>query len=187
MANAQVGVAIANRFPQITLTGNIGSTALAFSQLFSARNGRLAHGRQYCGNRIRRGNAAEPRAGLGRELEHNGSAISKHRSHGVPKCRRHVKGVAGKFAHTRSGHRRQAIGGAGYRPRAPPSRTRTGEPADPAQCGQAYLQTSLARVQAEAARLSDTVALFQALGGGWWNNWEAQTVLAADLNRLQIK
>jgi outer membrane protein TolC len=34
---------------------------------------------------------------------------------------------------------------------------------------QAYLQTSLARVQAEAARLADTVALFQALGGGWWN------------------
>ena len=34
---------------------------------------------------------------------------------------------------------------------------------------QAYLQASLARVQAEAARLADTVALFQALGGGWWN------------------
>ena len=34
---------------------------------------------------------------------------------------------------------------------------------------QAYLQTSLARVQAEASRLANTVALFQALGGGWWN------------------
>ena len=34
---------------------------------------------------------------------------------------------------------------------------------------QAFLQTSLARVQAEAIRLADTVALFQALGGGWWN------------------
>src|SRR5262249_37807037 len=34
---------------------------------------------------------------------------------------------------------------------------------------QAYLQTSLALVQAQAARLADTVALFQALGGGWWN------------------
>ena len=37
---------------------------------------------------------------------------------------------------------------------------------------QAYLQTSLARVQAEASRLADTVALFQALGGGWWNRPE---------------
>ena len=34
---------------------------------------------------------------------------------------------------------------------------------------QAYLQTSLARVQAQAARLADIVALYQALGGGWWN------------------
>ncbi|MCC7347192.1 MAG: TolC family protein, partial [Variibacter sp.] len=34
---------------------------------------------------------------------------------------------------------------------------------------QAYLQTSIARVQAEASRLADAVALFQALGGGWWN------------------
>jgi NodT family efflux transporter outer membrane factor (OMF) lipoprotein len=33
----------------------------------------------------------------------------------------------------------------------------------------AYNQALLARVQAQAARFGDTVALFQALGGGWWN------------------
>lgn len=32
---------------------------------------------------------------------------------------------------------------------------------------QAYLNTSIARVQAEATRLADTAALFMALGGGW--------------------
>ncbi len=32
-----------------------------------------------------------------------------------------------------------------------------------------YQQTLLTRVQAQAARLTDTAALFQALGGGWWN------------------
>ena len=36
----------------------------------------------------------------------------------------------------------------------------------------AYEQTVLARVQAQAARYGDTVALFQALGGGWWNRKE---------------
>ncbi len=41
----------------------------------------------------------------------------------------------------------------------------------PAQ--KAYLEASLARVQAQAARLADAVALFQALGGGWWNRGEA--------------
>jgi NodT family efflux transporter outer membrane factor (OMF) lipoprotein len=34
---------------------------------------------------------------------------------------------------------------------------------------QTYLQATLQVVQARAARLSDTAALFQALGGGWWN------------------
>jgi outer membrane protein TolC len=34
---------------------------------------------------------------------------------------------------------------------------------------QLYLSTRLSLVTARAARLSDAVALFQALGGGWWN------------------
>jgi NodT family efflux transporter outer membrane factor (OMF) lipoprotein len=34
---------------------------------------------------------------------------------------------------------------------------------------QAYLQATIQVVQARASRLSDTAALFQALGGGWWN------------------
>jgi NodT family efflux transporter outer membrane factor (OMF) lipoprotein len=37
---------------------------------------------------------------------------------------------------------------------------------------QTYLQSVIQVVQARAARLSDTVALFQALGGGWWNRPE---------------
>jgi NodT family efflux transporter outer membrane factor (OMF) lipoprotein len=36
----------------------------------------------------------------------------------------------------------------------------------------AYSQALLARVQAEATRYGDTIALFQALGGGWWNRKE---------------
>jgi NodT family efflux transporter outer membrane factor (OMF) lipoprotein len=37
---------------------------------------------------------------------------------------------------------------------------------------QTYLQAQIQVVQTRAARLSDTVALFQALGGGWWNRTE---------------
>jgi NodT family efflux transporter outer membrane factor (OMF) lipoprotein len=36
----------------------------------------------------------------------------------------------------------------------------------------AYQQTLLTRVQAQATRYGDTVSLFQALGGGWWNRKE---------------
>ena len=34
---------------------------------------------------------------------------------------------------------------------------------------QTYQNALLSRVRAQAARYSDTAALFQALGGGWWN------------------
>jgi len=36
----------------------------------------------------------------------------------------------------------------------------------------AYQQCLLTRIQAQAARYGDTIALFQALGGGWWNRKE---------------
>ena len=36
----------------------------------------------------------------------------------------------------------------------------------------AYSQALLTRVQAQATRYGDTIALFQALGGGWWNRKE---------------
>ena len=36
----------------------------------------------------------------------------------------------------------------------------------------AYQETHITLVQAQAARYADTAALFQALGGGWWNRGE---------------
>jgi len=38
-----------------------------------------------------------------------------------------------------------------------------------------YAQARLAVVQAQAARFADTAALFQALGGGWWNRVDVET------------
>jgi outer membrane protein TolC len=34
---------------------------------------------------------------------------------------------------------------------------------------QSYLNARVSRVKAQATRFTDTAALFQALGGGWWN------------------
>lgn len=42
-----------------------------------------------------------------------------------------------------------------------------------------YLQASLVRVHAQAARYADTAALFQALGGGWWNRSDVTAAAAA--------
>ncbi len=46
---------------------------------------------------------------------------------------------------------------------------------------QTYLQAVIQVVQAGAARLSDTAALFQALGGGWWNRPEPMTETVLDI------
>jgi len=49
----------------------------------------------------------------------------------------------------------------------------------------AYRQAALVRVQMQAARYSDTAALFQALGGGWWNRDEP--VAAGQAARMRCR
>ena len=49
---------------------------------------------------------------------------------------------------------------------------------------QGYQQARLALVQAEAARYADTAALFQALGGGWWQRSDLGTRCA--INRISL-
>jgi NodT family efflux transporter outer membrane factor (OMF) lipoprotein len=50
---------------------------------------------------------------------------------------------------------------------------------------QTYLQSVIQVVQARAARLSDTAALFQALGGGWWNRAEPPAEKILDVSTGQ--
>jgi NodT family efflux transporter outer membrane factor (OMF) lipoprotein len=49
-----------------------------------------------------------------------------------------------------------------------------------------YQQAILQRVQAQAARLSDTAALFLALGGGWWNRDGPPPELKLDVVTAQV-
>jgi outer membrane protein TolC len=46
---------------------------------------------------------------------------------------------------------------------------------------QTYLQAAIQVVQAQAARLADAAALFQALGGGWWNRVEPLAAKTLDV------
>jgi NodT family efflux transporter outer membrane factor (OMF) lipoprotein len=52
---------------------------------------------------------------------------------------------------------------------------------------QTYLQASIQVVQAQAARLTDTAALFQALGGGWWNRVELPAAMTVDVGTGQTQ
>jgi NodT family efflux transporter outer membrane factor (OMF) lipoprotein len=186
-ANAQVGVAIANRFPQITLTGNVGSTALAFSQLFSP--GTAAW--------LMAGNVAETvfdagtlRAKQAAAEENWHITVAQYQSTVLAAFENVADALRALQADSRTlGAAIAAEESASRGIDLVRRQVERGQVSLPIllNAEQAYLQTSLARVQAEAARLADTVALFQALGGGWWNNWDAQTVIAADINRSEIK
>jgi NodT family efflux transporter outer membrane factor (OMF) lipoprotein len=52
---------------------------------------------------------------------------------------------------------------------------------------QTYLQANIQVVQAQAARLADTAALFQALGGGWWNRIEPPVEKVLDVGTGQAE
>jgi len=52
---------------------------------------------------------------------------------------------------------------------------------------QTYLQASITRVQAQANRYADTAALFQALGGGWWNRADVSAQASANDDLFGIK
>ena len=167
--NAQIGVAIANRLPQITLTGNAGSSADAIARLFSPGTlfwtiaGNATQTVFDAGNKYYKQKAAE---------ETTAQAAAQYRSvvltafQNVADVLRALqsdaRAVSAATAAEESANRSIEL---------VRSQVERGQVSSPVllNAQQAYLQTSLARVQAQAARLADTVALFQALGGGWWN------------------
>ena len=167
-ANAQIGVALANRLPQITLSGNAGSSAEKLTQLFSPATGfwtiagNLAQTVFDAGTLENKQRAAE---------ETTNQAVALYRAvvlaafQNIADVLRALQSdahaldaaVAAESSAARNVDlvRRQVEQGQANVPILLTAQ-------------QALLQTSLARVDAQASRLADTVALFQALGGGWW-------------------
>jgi NodT family efflux transporter outer membrane factor (OMF) lipoprotein len=168
-ANAQIGAAIAARLPQIAIGGNAGSSATAIASLFSPQTllwsvaGSAAQAVFDAGAREYKQRAAEAATD---------QAIALYRSAVLAAC----QNVADVIRALQSDERALAAAIAAERS-ASQSIELARAQIERGQvtisvlltAQQAYLQASLARVQAEAARLADTVALFQALGGGWWN------------------
>lgn len=172
-ANAQIGVAIANRLPQLTLTGNSGSVANATSRLFGP--GTIFW--------LVAGNALQP-VFDGGTLHYKQKAAEAGWAQSVAQYRSTVltafQNVADVLSALRADARALSAATAAERSAARNldlvrRQVEQGQVSLPnlLNAQQAFLLTSLARVQAQAARLADTVALFQALGGGWWNRWEA--------------
>ncbi|HSV23269.1 MAG TPA: efflux transporter outer membrane subunit, partial [Xanthobacteraceae bacterium] len=167
--SAQIGVAVANRLPNVTLTGNVGSTAPMIDQLFSPGTGAWAitgsllqpifHGgtlyqREVAARAAFEQATAQYRSTLVTAFQNVADSLSAIQNDAVAL----QKSVAAETAANRVlviTRRRLELGEVNF--------------LQVLVAQQFYLQALLARVQAQANRFADTVALFQALGGGWWN------------------
>lgn len=171
-ASAQIGIAIANRLPNFTLTADAGSTALAISQVFSSGTGFW-------------GLAADASAPIfeGGKLLHQERAAKAAYTQAAEQYRSTVLTAVQNVADTLTALQQDAEGlkAAAAAEHAATTtldlaqrQVRDGYAGELAllSAEQAYQQARLNLIQAQASRYADTAALFQALGGGWWGRAE---------------
>lgn len=173
-ANAQVGVAIAQMLPNLTLSASTGSAATAIGSLFSSGGGfwnigaGLAQPLFDGGALLNRKRAADAR------LE---GAKAQYRSAVVTAFQNTADALEAVAADARQLKAAAAAEASAARSLQMARRQReVGDIAMPALllAEQSYQQAEIALIQARAARYADTVALFAALGGGWWERPQEQ-------------
>ncbi len=173
-ASAQIGVAIANRLPNILLTANAGSTALAIGQVFETGTGFWSVGADIAAPIFQGGT-----------LLHQERAAKAAYVQAAAQYRSTVLTAFQNVADTLVALEQDAAGLQAAATAADAAKVTLDLSQRQLQDGyasyltvlsaeQAYQQTQIALVQAQASRYSDTAALFQALGGGWWHRVELE-------------
>lgn len=168
-ATAAVGIAKANMLPQITLTAGIGSSAYGFSDLFTSGNGiwsiigGLTQPLFAGGTLLHRKRSAE--AALDQAAAQYRSTVIKAFQN-VSDALRTVQ-FDGDILRTQSLAERAAARSLEISRRAVELGDAT--PQSFLIATQAYQQTVISLVQAQAGRYADSAALFLAMGGGWWH------------------
>ncbi|NVN92767.1 MAG: efflux transporter outer membrane subunit [Desulfuromonadales bacterium] len=173
-ANAQIGVATANLFPQITLSGDIGAQAATLGKLFSSGTPIWSLGAGLLQPVFRGGELTAKRRAA---IAAHDQAVAQYREV-VLQSFRNVADVLQALDSDAAGLRAQAeteraaretleltqrqfeIGSTNYLLLLSAQRQ--------------HQQARIGLILARAARLADSAALFQALGGGWWNR-ESET------------
>ncbi len=167
-ACAQVGVATANQYPQITLTGNYGKMTNESSALFSGNSTVWGIG-----------------AGLFQPIFHGGELSAKRRAavaaydearaqyqSTVLQAFQNVADVLRALEEDANTLKAQADSEAAARDTLNLTQTEFKLGAvsylSLLSAERQYQEARIGLVQAQAARFADTAALFQALGGGWW-------------------
>jgi NodT family efflux transporter outer membrane factor (OMF) lipoprotein len=171
-ANAQVGVATANRLPNITLSANAGSTALAIGQVFGPGTGFWNIGAAllapiFDGGTLLHQQRAARAAYQQTAEQYRGTVLTAFQNVADTLAALEQDAEALKATAKATDAARTSLDLARLQ-------YKDGYAAYLAvlNADQAYQQARLSLVQAEANRFSDTAALFQALGGGWWHRPE---------------
>jgi NodT family efflux transporter outer membrane factor (OMF) lipoprotein len=168
-AGAQVGVATANLYPQITLNGSMGSQATSLQDLFSPGTFVWSLG-----------------AGLTQPLFHGGELTAKRRAaiaaldqagaqyrETVLQAFQNVADVLQALESDAAALKAQAEAERSARDSLELTQRQFALGAVNylllLNAERQHQQALLSLVQAQAARFADSAALFQALGGGWWN------------------
>ena len=171
-ASAQIGVAAANRLPNITLTGNAGSNALAIGQIFGPGTGFWNLGAALLAPIFDGGTKLHQLRGARYAYQ---QSAEQYRST-VLTAFQNVADTLSALNHDAETLKASAAASDAARKSLDLSRLqyKDGYAAYLAvlNAEQAYQQARLAQVQAETDRFTDTAALFQALGGGWWHRPE---------------
>jgi NodT family efflux transporter outer membrane factor (OMF) lipoprotein len=168
-ASALIGVARANRLPTFNLTGDIGSMALAFGNIFAAGNG-----------------FRDVSAGVTQPIFEGGTLMHRERAaraayvQADEQYRSTILTAFQNVADTLNALQQDADGLKAAAAAKDAAVVTLDLAKKQFQAGyvnylgllsaeQAYQQAVINIAQAEGNRYADTAALFQALGGGWWN------------------
>jgi NodT family efflux transporter outer membrane factor (OMF) lipoprotein len=169
-ASAQVGVAIASRLPQITLSANAGSTALEIADVFKSGTGFWSVGLDLA-TPIFQGGA----------LLHAERAAKAALVQAAAQYRSTVLTAFQNVADTLVALDQDARALQAASAAADAAKTTLDLAQRQTQSGyanelsllnaqQAWQQARIALIQAQANRYTDTAALYLALGGGWWHS-----------------
>jgi NodT family efflux transporter outer membrane factor (OMF) lipoprotein len=168
-ASAQIGIAVANRFPNFMLSADLGSMALEAGQMFSSGTGFWGLA----------GTVTQP-IFQGGTLMHRDRAARAAYTEAAEQYRGAVITAFQNVADTLNALEQDATALSASAAARDAAKITLDLARRQWQSGyasylsllsaeQAYNQTVIILIQAEANRFADTAALFQALGGGWWN------------------
>jgi NodT family efflux transporter outer membrane factor (OMF) lipoprotein len=169
---AQIGIATANRLPNITLTANAGSTALALDRVFTSGTGFWGVGASLSQPIFQGGTLLHlERAAKAAYVQ----AAQQYRSTVLTGCQ-NVADALNALEQDAAALKTAVAAVDSAKVTLDLSRQQWqvgyGSYLALLNAEQTYQQARLNLVQAQANRFADTAALFQALGGGWWNRAE---------------